>query len=102
MEIIIIILPFLLLSIYLVINIKQNLNNLSNVYNHNHNYNYDSIILTDENKIILDKLITKYFDEEDYNDEFNQINTLMNCAEKIGGKTAIIYVEHKLGIRNIN
>lgn len=98
MEIIIIILPFLLLSIYLVINIKQNLNNLSNVYNHN----YDSIILTDENKIILDKLITKYFEKEDYNNEFNQINTLMNCAEKIGGKTAIIYVEHKLGIRNIN
>lgn len=98
MEIIIIILPFLLLSIYLVINIKQNLNNLSNAYNHN----YDSIILTDENKIILDKLITKYFEKEDYNDEFNQINTLMNCAEKIGGKDGIIYVEHKLGIRNIN
>lgn len=97
MEIIIIILPFLLLSIYLVINIKQNLNNLSNVYNHN----YDSIILTDENKIILDKLITKYFEKEDYDNEFNQINALMDCAKKLGGKAGIIYVEHKLGIRNI-
>lgn len=94
MEIIII---TLLLSIYLIINIKQNLNNLTNVYNHN----YDSTVLTNENKIILDKLINKYFKEEDYNDEFNQINALMDYAKKLGGKAGIIYVEHKLGIRNI-
>ena len=94
MEIIIIALPFLLLGIYLIINIKHN---LTNVYNHN----YDSTILTAENKIILDKLINKYFDEEDYNNEFNQINTLMDCAKKLGGKAGIIYAEHKLGIRNI-